>query len=105
MRLGYTAGRASLNLDLRVVGQRHDSPFLGLTSVPTAQSPTARAVDITVNPGYTVAGMGIDVRLHAAVTLFVRADNLTNTQYEAALGYPGQPRSGVVGLRFGVGGR
>ena len=105
VRFGYTAGRASLNLDLRVVGQRHDSPFLGLTSVPTAQSPTARAVDITVNPGYTVAGMGIDVRLHAAVTLFVRADNLTDAQYEAALGYPGLPRSGMAGLRFGVGGR
>jgi len=36
------------------------------------------------------------------VAAYVRIDNLTNATYESVLGYPGTPRSVVVGARFNV---
>jgi vitamin B12 transporter len=104
-RMSYVRGLASINFNLRYVGQRHDASFLGLSAVPSPQFPTGRSVDITVNPGYTVVGLGGDVRVHDALTLFVRIDNLTNETYESALGYPGLPRAAVFGGRFSIGAR
>jgi vitamin B12 transporter len=106
-RVAYAAGRLAINLDVRRVGQRHDAAFIGLQAVPSPGSPiaTARPVDITVNPGYTVAGAGADVRLRGELTLFLRIDNLTDEVYEGALGFPGLPRSAVVGARFNLAGR
>ena len=100
VRVGYTAARATASVDVRIVGQRHDSPFTGLSTVATSQ-----AVDITVNPGYTVAGLGLDYAFTDAVSAFVRIDNLADEQYETALGYPGMPRSAYLGVRFGIGDR
>ena len=102
-RVGYQSGPARINLDVRRVGQRHDSGFLFMTSVPTPQFNQATSVDITVNPGYTLVGLGAEVEAHDALTLFVRVDNLTDEVYESALGYPGNPRSVVVGTRFTLG--
>jgi len=99
LRLGYTQGRGSLNLSMRVMGDRHDSAFLGLQ-----RASDGRGVDITVNPGYTLLTLGGQFRAHRALTLFLRIDNLTNTLYDSALGYPGLPRAVVAGGRFDIGG-
>ena len=103
VRVSYVRGIASVYFDARFVGERHDSSFLSLRSVPNATLPRAVTTDITVNPGYTVAGLGVDVRAHRTLTMFVRANNVTDTEYESALGYPGMPRTVMVGTRFGFG--
>ncbi len=102
-RVGYQRGPARLSLNVRAVGQRHDSGFLFLTSVPTAAFAQAVPVDTTVNAGYTVVGLGAEIDAHDAVSLFFRVDNLTDEAYERALGYPGTPRSVVLGTRFQLG--
>jgi outer membrane cobalamin receptor len=103
LRLTYVRNPASINVDLRAVGQRHDAAFLGLVAVPSSQFPTGRPVDITVNPGYRLLGLGGEVRVHDALTVFVRVDNVTNQTYESVLGFPGLPRTAVVGGRFRIG--
>jgi vitamin B12 transporter len=105
LRANYTRGRATLNFNVRYVGQRHDAAFLGLAAVPSPQFPTGRAVDITVNPGYTVSWLGGDFRVHRDVAAYLRIDNLTDTVYESVLGYPGLPRSVVAGVRFNISAR
>jgi outer membrane receptor protein involved in Fe transport len=105
MRLTYSRGRGIVNVNLRYVGERHDAAFLGLSAVPSAQFPTGRAVDITVNPAYTLVWLGGEVRLARNVSAFVRIDNLSDKTYESALGYPGLPRSVVGGMRFNVSGK
>ena len=99
VRVGYTRGRGSLHLNVRVAGDRHDSAFLGLQRVGDG-----RGVDITVNPGYTLVGAGGQFRVRPELTLFLRIDNLTDAVYDSALGYPGLPRAFVAGGRFGFGG-
>jgi hypothetical protein len=88
---------------MRIVGQRHDNSFLSLRTVPNAERPTALTTDITVNPAYVVAGLGVEVRAHQSVALFVRGDNIGDTEYQSVLGYPGLPRAVVAGVRFNVG--
>jgi len=73
--------------------------------VPNAARPTAITTDITFNPGYTVTGAGFDFRAHDTVTLFVMSDNVADTEYQGALGYPGLPRSLTAGARFNLGRR
>jgi hypothetical protein len=87
---------------MRMVGDRHDNSFLSLRTVPNAARPTAITTDITVNPGYTLAGLGLDFRATSEVTLFLRTNNLGDTAYESALGYPGSPRSLMLGARFNI---
>ena len=99
-RAGYTRGRATVNVSLRLIGDRFDSSFLSLRTVPNAERPTAMTTDITVNPGYVVAGLGLDFRIHEAVTAYVRGDNIGDTEFDSALGYPGLPRAIVIGTRF-----
>ncbi len=81
---------------MRIVGQRHDNSFLSLRTVPNAERPTAITTDITVNPGHVVAGLGLDYRVHDAVTIFLRSDNVGDTEYDSALGYPALPARGGV---------
>ena len=81
----------------RVVGDRHDNSFLFLRTVPNAAFPNAFTTDITVNPGYAVAGIGLDVRVDRALTVYIRGNNITDTEYDSALGYPGLPRTVMVG--------
>ncbi len=100
IRASYSAGRATLNLDTRFVGQRHDATFIfGLAAVPGG-----RAVDITVNPGYMLVGLGAEYRARPELTVFARIDNLMDETYESALGFPGLPRALVGGARFVIGG-
>ena len=98
VRLDYTRERGSLHLNVRVTGDRHDSAFLGLQRLSDG-----RPVDITVNPGYVLLGIGGQLRVRSDLTLFLRIDNLTNEAYESALGYPGLPRALVAGGRFDIG--
>jgi outer membrane cobalamin receptor len=95
MRVGYAVRRVDVHADARFVGQRHDSAFLGLATL--AGTP----VDMTVNPGYTVVGLGASYRLAEAISALVRIDNVGDGGYENALGYPGLPRAVMVGVRFG----
>jgi vitamin B12 transporter len=100
IRFGYTAGPATVNVDARMVGQRHDAAFLGLATVPGN-----RPVDITVNPGYTVVGVAAEYRVREQASVYLRLDNLANEEYESAIGYPGMPRAVMAGVRFGLPGR
>jgi vitamin B12 transporter len=93
----YVNGPASINVDVRRAGERHDSAFLFMSTLDF------RAVDITVNPGYTLLGLGADVRLRDELSLYLRIDNLADANYQSALGFPGLPRAVVVGGRFRVG--
>jgi vitamin B12 transporter len=102
LRAGYSLRRLTVDYDVRFVGDRHDNSFLSLRTVPNAQRPTAITTDITVNPGYTLMGLGVSVRAHETLSVFLRADNLADTEWDSALGYPGLPRSVVIGARFNV---
>ncbi len=99
LRLGYTQGRGSLHVAMRVTGDRHDSAFLGLQRVSDG-----RGVDITVNPAYTLVTAAGQFRVRPELALFLRIDNVTDAVYQSALGYPGLPRSFVAGGRFDFGG-
>ena len=98
-RVDYARGRGSLHLNVRVTGDRHDSAFLGLQRLSDG-----RPVDITVNPGYVLLGLGGQFRIRNDFTLFLRIENLTDEAYEGALGYPGLPRAVMAGGRFEIGG-
>ena len=90
-----------VSFDTRWVGDRHDNSFLFLRTVPNAARP-AFTTDITVNPGYSVAGFAVDVRAVDAATVFLRVNNLADSAYDSALGYPGMPRSVMAGVRVNV---
>lgn len=105
IRASWVGGRATLSFNARLVGDRHDHSFLSLRTVPNASRPTAMTTDITVNPGFAVIGMGLDLRVHETVTLFLRGDNIADAAYEGVLGYPALPRAIVAGARFRFGAR
>lgn len=105
VRASWVRGRASVHFNARLVGDRHDNSFLFLRTVPNAARPAAITTDITVNPGYTVMGLGLDVRAHDTLTFFVRGDNIGDKAYDSVLGYPAMPRAVVAGARFNLGAR
>ena len=96
LRIDYRRGPVGAHWDTRIVGQRHDSSFIGLLT------PAFTSGEISVNPGYTVSGFGLEFRAQRAATIYFRADNLFDEVYEGALGYPGMPRSAMVGVRFNI---
>ena len=102
VRGGYSAGRLSVHGDVLLIGDRHDNSFLFFMTEPTSTMPIT-FTDITVNPGYVVAGIGADVRLDRGVTAFIRVNNLADTEYDAVIGYPGMPRTVMAGARFALG--
>ncbi len=105
VRAAYAHGPVTAHANLRIVGDRFDNSFLFFQTVPNAERPESVGTDITVNPGYTVATLGLDVRVSRALTLYVRGDNIGDTSYDSALGYPGLPRAVVAGARFTLGSR
>jgi len=104
-RAAYVVSRVTVDFNARFVGDRHDNSFLSLRTVPNAARPAAFTTDITVNPGYQVMGLGVSVKAHDALTVFLRVDNLADEKWDSALGYPGLPRAAVVGARFDIGAR
>ena len=105
VRASWVFGRATVNASARITGDRHDHSFLSLRTVPNATRPAAVTTDITVNPGYTVVNLGLDVRAHDLVTLYLRGENVADEAYENVLGYPALPRAIVAGARFSFGAR
>lgn len=103
LRAAYVKGRATVDVNVRLIGDRFDNSFLFFQTVPNAERPTSTTTDITINSGYVVAGLGLNFRVHDALTAYVRIDNLGDTVYDSALGYPGLPRAVVVGSRFNFG--
>jgi vitamin B12 transporter len=99
LRVNYARDRLALHWDTRFVGQRHDSSFL------TLRSASGVFTEITVNPGYAVSGFGAEFDAHEMLSIYFRADNIIDEEYESALGFPGMPRSGYVGVRFNLGTR
>ena len=102
VRGAYQVARVTAYGELRVVGERHDSSFLFLSTVAGPNVAGGVTTDITVNPGYAVGSLGVDVRAADGVTLFARTDNIGNTSYESVLGYPGLPRSFMAGVRWNL---
>jgi outer membrane cobalamin receptor len=100
----WMRGPVTINGGVRLVGERHDAAFLSLTTVATPTAP-ARAVDITVNPGYAVLQLNGEYRVNDAVAVYLRLDNVADEVYESALGFSGLPRSAAAGIRFNLAGR
>lgn len=94
IRVNYSTGPVGVHWDTRFVGDRHDSSFIGLLT------PAFESGEISVNPGYTVSGIGVEFRADRRATIYFRADNLFDEEYEGSLGYPGTPRAALLGLRF-----
>jgi len=105
LRASWVLGRATVNASARITGDRHDHSFLSLRTVPNAARPTAITTDITVNPAYMVVSLGLDVRAHDTITLYLRGENLADEAYESVLGYSATPRAMVAGVRFNFGAR
>lgn len=105
VRAAWVRDRVSVNAGARVTGDRHDHSFLGLRTVPNAARPTPVTTDLTVNPGYLVVSLGLDLRVHQLVTFYVRGENVADQAYESVLGYPAMPRTVMAGARFTFGAR
>jgi vitamin B12 transporter len=71
-------------------GVRTDSDFLGL--------------GLTRNPGYVRIDCAATYRVRREVSLFVRAANLLNKQYQDALGFPALGREIIGGVKLTFGG-
>jgi len=102
VRAAYQVARVTAYGEVRVVGERHDSSFLFLSTVAGPNVAGGVTTDITVNPGYTVGNIGVDVRAAEGLTLFARTDNIGDASYESVLGYPGMPRSFTAGVRWNL---
>ena len=55
------------------------------------------------SPGYQVWNTGASWRVHRAIELFGRVENLLDRRYEEALGFPAQGRGVMAGLRIAAG--
>jgi vitamin B12 transporter len=100
LRRPVNSGALSLNAAFRrlnvtvggyFTGVRTDSDFLGL--------------GLTRNPGYALFNLSADYRLDHGITLYARATNLFDKQYQDALGYPALGRDMRAGIRYTFPGR
>lgn len=82
--------RLSIALGGYFTGVRTDSDFLGL--------------GFTRNPGYARFDLSGSYRVGRGVTVYARATNLFDKQYQDALGYPALGRDARVGVRYTFGG-
>ncbi|MGC2234131.1 MAG: TonB-dependent receptor, partial [Candidatus Acidiferrum sp.] len=81
----------SVTLGGYFTGVRTDSDFLGL--------------GLTRNPGYALFNLSASYRLPHGVSLYARAYNLFDKQYQDALGYPALGRDMRAGVRYTFGGK
>ena len=72
-------------------GARTDSDFLGL--------------GYTRNPGYARFDFSTNYDFYRGLNVYARVTNLLDKQYQEVLGYPGQGRAVVIGLRYQIPGR
>jgi vitamin B12 transporter len=82
--------RADLNIVGYITGVRTDSDFLGL--------------GYTRNPGYSRFDVAGSYRLYRHASVFLRAGNVLNRQYQDALGYPALGREVRGGVKVQLGG-
>lgn len=82
----WTGGRVSLGATLVAVGARADSDFAGL--------------GVEENDGYTRIDARARVRIVRGLEAFVAGENLADSEYQEALGYPAPGRTVRAGLRF-----
>jgi len=82
--------RMNWNLAGYFTGRRTDSSFLAPT--------------VTRNPGYTRFDLAGSYNLRRGVTVFGRAENLFDKQYQDALGFPALGREYRFGMKLIVGG-
>jgi vitamin B12 transporter len=83
--------RFNVTMDGYFTGVRTDSDFLGL--------------GYTRNPGYARFDIATSYRLGRGVSLYARATNLFDKQYQDALGYPALGRDARAGVRYTFSGR
>jgi len=74
-------------------GQRTDSDFLELSSLPEH------------NPGYARFDVAASYRFGHGVSVYARATNLFDKPYQDALGYPALGRDGRIGVKYTFSGR
>jgi outer membrane receptor protein involved in Fe transport len=72
-------------------GERTDSDFLGL--------------GLTRDPGYARFDMSASYEFARGLSIYSRATNLFDKQYQDALGYPALARDVRVGMKYRFGGR
>jgi len=90
VELSASVRRFDFNLVGYITGQRTDSDFLGL--------------GFTRNPRYSRFDVAGTYRLDRRMSVFVRAGNVLDKQYQDALGYPALGREVRGGLRLKFGG-
>lgn len=92
--INFSIGRFNANAVGYFTGPRTDSAFLQFLGI---------GIGLTRNPGYARFDLAASYRVQKHLTLFLRAQNLLNRQYQYALGYPALGREilGGVKLRFG----
>jgi vitamin B12 transporter len=83
--------RFSATLAGYFTGQRTDSDFLGL--------------GYTRNPGYARFDASTSYQFTRGFTIYARATNILDKQYQDALGYPALGRDARVGIRYQFSGR
>jgi vitamin B12 transporter len=83
------SARATVAATLVAVGDRADSDFAG--------------IGLTENPGYTRLDARARVRMVSRLDAFVAAENLTDSEYQEALGYPALGLTVRLGLRWNAG--
>jgi vitamin B12 transporter len=81
-------------------GVRTDSDFLSIRTATTCIGPC-----LTSNPGYARFDLSGSYRLNHGITLYARATNLFDKQYQDALGYPALGRDMRAGVRYTFSGR
>jgi vitamin B12 transporter len=86
LTLNGTYRRLAVTLGSYFTGVRTDSDFLGL--------------GYTRNPGYARFDLSGSYHFDHGVTLYARATNLLNKQYQDALGYPALGRDMRIGVRY-----
>ena len=91
VELNASVRRFDFNLVGYITGQRTDSDFLGLGFMR--------------NPGYSRFDVAGTYRLDRRMSVFVRAGNVLDKQYQDALGYPALGREVRGGLRLKFGGK
>jgi vitamin B12 transporter len=91
LTLNASARRFGFTLGGFFSGVRTDSDFLGL--------------GLTSNPGYARFDVAAHYNVGRGITLYARAQNLFDKQYQDVLGYPALGRDYRVGLKYRFGGR
>jgi outer membrane receptor protein involved in Fe transport len=93
-------GRLNVNLAGYFTGVRTDTDFLSFLVGGTCFGPCLRR-----NPGYTRFDLATSYELVRGLSVYVRAANLFDKQYQDVIGYPALGRDVRVGVNYRFSGR